>query len=317
MTDICTPSTIFKNVSTISEELMLNSIEANLKMFLDWGFLNIGGWFDVSINENTIQNNLYDRLVPSEDKSYPAGKAWDGVRKDWVWEQNISFNNKSPVAISSILVNNTSIPNDNSQYIVNYPLGRIIFNNPLPANSVVKAAYSYRYVQVYRANDSEWFNIIQNNGLSTNKPINRLTNGSWKIGNNHTVQLPAIVIEALPKSRSKPHEIGSGGLILEQDFAFHILADSKNDRNKLVDILRLQQDLTIWLFNINALLKDNKYPLNYNGSLKNNPIMYPTIVAEYPWKKCWLKNINVYDVESVDPNMHRAAVKVTAEIIYT
>lgn len=317
MTNICNPSTVFKNVSSISEELMLNSIEANLKMFLDWSFLNIGGWFDVNINENLLVNNTYDKLEVSEDTTCIPGKAWDSLRKDWVWETGVSFNEKSPIVINSISVNGVAIPNDGSQYSVNYPLGRVIFNNPIATSSNVRASYSYRYVQVYRANDSEWFNTIQNNGLSTTKSINRLTNGSWKIGNNHTIQLPAVVIESLPKSRSKPHEIGSSGLILEQDFAFHILADSKNDRNKIIDILRLQQDLTIWLFNINELFKDNKYPLNYNGSIKNNPIMYPQIIDQYPWKKCWLKNISVFDVESIDPNMHRAAVRVTAEIIYT
>lgn len=314
---ICNPSTQFKNVDSISEELMLNSIEANLKMFLDWAFLKIGGWLDVSINESTLQNNSYDKLLLSEDKAYPSGKAWDSLRKDWVWEKGIVFNNKSPIAIQAISVNGTPIANNGSQYNINYPLGRVIFNNPVPADAIVRAAYSYRYVQVYRANDSEWFNTIQYNGLSTNKTINRLSNGSWEIGNNHTMQLPAIVIESLPKSRSKPHEIGSGGLIVEQDFAFHILADSKNDRNKIIDILRLQQDLTILLFDINALFAEDKYPLNYHGNLKNNPLMYPDIIGQYPWKKCWLKNIAVFDVESIDPNMHRAAVRVTAEIIYT
>jgi hypothetical protein len=73
----------------------------------------------------------------------------------------------------------------------------------------------------------------------------------------------------------------------------------------------------IWLFDTNALTANNKYPLEYNGSLKTNSLMYPDIISQYPWKKCWLKNINVFEVESIDPNMHRAAVRMTAEIIYT
>lgn len=314
MNNMCQPSQVFKNVSNITEDLLLNSIEANLKLFLDWAFLSIGGWFDVTINENTLQNDSYDKLIAADDKTYISGTVWEAQRKDWVWE-DITYCNRSPISNFNVTVNGNVIPN--TDYTINYLLGRIIFNTPISASSNVRCNYSYRYVQTYRANDSEWFNLIQYNGPTTTKNIDRLSNGSWKIGKNHVIQLPAIVIESLPRSRSRPHEIGSGGLVLEQDFAFHILADNKNDRNKIVDILRLQQDLMIWLFDTNALTANNKYPLEYNGSLKEDALMYPDIIGQYPWKKCWLKNISVFEVESVDPNMHRAAVRMTAEIIYT
>jgi len=314
MNNVCQPSLVFKNVNNITEDLLLNSIEANFKLFLDWAFLSIGGWFDVTINENTLQNDSYDKLIVADDKAYAPRAVWEAQRKDWVWE-NITYCNRSPISNLNVKVNGTTVPNSN--YTINYPLGRIIFNTPIAASSNVRCNYSYRYVQTYRANDSDWFSLIQYNGPTTTKNIDRLSNGSWKIGTNHIIQLPAIVIESLPRSRSRPHEIGSGGLVLEQDFAFHILADNKNDRNKIVDILRLQQDLMIWLFDTNALTANNKYPLEYNGSLKTNSLMYPDIISQYPWKKCWLKNINVFEVESIDPNMHRAAVRMTAEIIYT
>lgn len=310
--NICQPSTRFKGVNSITEELLLNNIEVNLKLFLDWALLNIGAWFDVSFNEASLQNDLYDKLILSNDQSYTSGTAWESIKKDWVWE-NCSFNSKSP-KVPSIKVNNTIV--SPSEYIINYPLGRIIFNSPININSDVRAEYSYRNIQTYRANETDWFNIIQYNGPSTNKSVDRLSNGNWKINKSHTIQTPLIVVESLPKSRSRPHEIGNNGLILEQDFAFHIFADNKNERNKIVDILRLQQDLTILLFDINALSSADKYPLNYTGSLKNNAIMYPDIISQYPWKKCWLKNIVVFESESIDPSLHRAAVRVTAEIIY-
>ena len=314
MNNMCQASYTFKNVTNITEDLMLNNIEANLKMFLDWSFLNIGGWFDVNLNESGLQNYSYDKLTLSDDKTQSPGKTWESIRKDWVWE-TVSYNNRSPISNVEVSVNGSTA--SANTYKIDYPNGRIIFNNSQPIQSMVKAEYSYRYAQVYRANDSDWFGLLQYSGPSTTKNIDRLANGSWKIGKNQIVQLPAIIVESLPRSRSRPHEIGSGGLILEQDFAFHILADNKNDRNKIIDILRLQQDLVIWLFDTNALMKDDKYPLNYNGSLKNSPLMYPAIIDEYPWKKCWMRNINVFDVESIDPNMHRAVVRMTAEIIYT
>jgi hypothetical protein len=71
------------------------------------------------------------------------------------------------------------------------------------------------------------------------------------------------------------------------------------------------------LYDTNKLAQDNQYPINYDGSLKDDALMYPDIIGQYPWKKCWLRNINVFETDSIDPNLHRASVKVTAEIIYT
>ena len=52
---ICDPNTTFKNINNIGDDYLLNILESNFKMFLDWSFLNIGGWFDVSVD----QQNLY------------------------------------------------------------------------------------------------------------------------------------------------------------------------------------------------------------------------------------------------------------------
>lgn len=311
----CATSTCFKNINSINQDLLLNIIEANLKMFLDWSFLQIGGWIDVTKPNSTLYTNQLYKLRPADDPSYVPGKAWDALKKDWVWETGIVFDNRSPIIINSVSVNNQTVPTSSNTYYIDYPNGRVVFNNPIDINSIVEVNYSYRYIQVYRANDSEWFLTVQYPDPE-NINITRLESGDWKIGQNNTIQLPAIVIESIPRSRSRPHELGSGGLIVEQDFAFHILANNKNDRNKLIDMIRLQQDLVIWLYDTNRLSADNKYPLNYNGSIQANPLMYPAIIDQYKWKKCWLKNISVFEAETIDPNMHRATVRTTAEIIY-
>ena len=37
----------FTGVSSINDYLLLSNVENNLKTFLDWGFLNIGGFIKV------------------------------------------------------------------------------------------------------------------------------------------------------------------------------------------------------------------------------------------------------------------------------
>jgi hypothetical protein len=314
----CDHNTKFKGVSNIAQDLLLNILEANFKMYLDWAFLHIGAWFDVSINNNTIYGvNKPSKLLLVDDPSFPAGSVWQGIRKDWVWETGTFYNNASPVSIGSIQVNSNTI-NKQNNFSINYPLGRIIFNSPISKSSSVNLNYSYRYVQVHRSSDCPWFNILQFSSFNTsNKDITQSENGEWSIGANHRIQLPAIIIEPLSRSRSRPYEIGNSILWLEQDIAFYILAENKNDRNKLLDILRLQQDITLQLFDTNLLAQNDNYPLDYNGDIKNNALMYPDIIDAYPWRKCLIKNISLFEIDSPHPNLHQGMARATMEIIST
>lgn len=313
----CDPNTTFKGISNISEDLLLNILESNFKMFFDWAFLNIGAWFDVNIPQSGLYGiNSPSQLLLTVDPSYAHGQVWQGIRKDWVWETGVIFNSGSPIDISGVYVDSIFDSIINSNFIIDYPLGRIIFDTAVDTDSVVEANYSYKYVQIYRANDSPWFNLLQHYTYQTdNKDIQRSSDGDWSIGGNHRIQMPAIVIESSPKSRSRPYELGNDNLIIEQDINCYILAENKNDRNKLLDILRLQQDLTIWLYDTNKLAQDDNFPLDYNGNRKTNPLMYPNIIEQYKWRKCWIKAVNIYEIESPSPELHQGVVKFTAEII--
>lgn len=314
----CDPNITFKGINNISEDLLLNILEANFKMYFDWAFLHIGAWFDVSIGESTMYGfNQHAKLLPVSDPSYIDGRVWQGIRRDWVWETNVNYNGSSPLLISDIMVNNTSISKNNN-FIVNYPLGRVIFNSPISQSSIVNLAYSYRFVQTHRSSESPWFNILQFSSFNTsNKDIQQIDTGEWAIGSNHRIQLPCIIIEPLSRSRSRPYEIGNGLLWLEQDIGFYILAENKNDRNKLLDILRLQQDVTLQLFDTNSVAQNEAFPLDYNGDIKNNALMYPDLVNSYPWRKCLIKNISLFEIDSPHPNLHQGMARATLEIIST
>lgn len=310
----CGTFTTFKGVNSIADDQLLNILESNFKLYLDWSFLNIGAWFDSAINQSGIYGtNYHSNLVLSSDPVYDDGCVWQSIRKDWVWETGVSYNSGSPINISGIYIDNVFTTGN---YILDFPLGRVILNSPIEDNSDVQINYSYRYVQTYRSSDNPWFNILQFATYDTaNKDITRTDDGDWSIGGNARIQMPCIIIEALPRSRSRPYEIGNDNLLIEQDLAFHILAENKNDRNKLMDILRLQQDHNIVLFDTNQIAQNDDFPLDYNGSRKNNAKMYPDIVANYRWRTCWLKNISLFEIDSFHPNLYRGMVRCTTEII--
>jgi hypothetical protein len=316
--NICDINTSFKNIKNINEDLILNILESNLKMFLDWSFLKIGGWFDAKIPDNTIYGTTQQyRLFPVSDPSYEDGQVWQGIRKDWVWEKNIDFNHTNPIIIDGLYIDNIFTPKSSGKFIINYPEGKIIFNQPISQNALILMNHSYRYVQVYRCNNVPWFQLLQFSSYNTSNPdIQQINDGEWRIGSHHRVQMPCIIIESLSRSRSRPHEIGNNSLITEQDIAFHILCDHRNDRNKLLDILRLQQDTVLYLYDTNAISANNEYPLDNNEDIKSNPLMYPNLVDKYKWRKCWLKNINFIEVLSPHHKLHQGVVRCTAEIIY-
>lgn len=315
----CQFNTCFKGINSISEDLLLNILESNFKLFFDWSFLQIGGWFNATINNSgTIygSTNPPAQLLLTDDPSYTIGQVWQGIRKEWIWESGISYSGNSPINISGLYINNNYVPYSGNSFSINYPDGRIIFNNAISKTSKVKLNHSYRYVQVYRASDSPWFNSIQYPSLNnTDNDIKRLSDGEWSIAGNHRVQLPAIIIESVPRSRSRPYELGNNNLWLEQDIAFYVLAENKNDRNKLLDIIRLQQDLIIQLFDTNKLSIDDNYPLTYIGDKKNNALMYPNIVDQYFWKKCFIKEVSLFELDSITPNLYQGLAKATTEVI--
>jgi hypothetical protein len=314
----CDFNLCFKGINNISQDMLLNILEANFKMYLDWSFLNIGAWFDVEKPQETIYGgNTHYQLIPVSDMSYNDGQVWQGIRKDWVWETEIVYSSTSPISISDIIVDGNAV-SKSGNFTINYPLGKVIFDSPIAVGSTVELDYSYRFVQVHRSSESPWFNLIQYSSFNTeNQDIQQVDNGEWAIGSHHRVQMPCIIIESIPRSRSRPYELGNSLMWLEQDIVFYVLAENKNDRNKLLDIIRLQQDSTLQLFDTNLVAQNDSFPLDYNGDIKVSPLMYPDLVNQYSWRKCFIKNVNLIELDSRHTNLYQGAARATLEIIST
>lgn len=301
----------FKNIKKYTDNLILNTLEVNLKYFLDYALLNIGAWSDVALlNQPQISQSSLSKLTLLNDPSYPTGQVWQTNRKDIVWEEDIVFEGNSPIASPQIYVNNAL----NTNYNIDYLNGRVIFNNPINTNSDVKGIYSYRNVQVYRSSEAPWWQLLQSNSFEPNDIV--LNNNEWSIGPHHRIQMPSIVIDSVSRSQNLPFELGNTSLIVEQDVIFNILAQTKNERNQLLDILRVQQDNTIWLYDINKAAKNNKLPLDHNGYKNLTGFTYTNLVNNFKWGKVYFKKIVLSEVQSININLYEGLVRVTFEIIF-
>lgn len=317
----CTFTPEFTGVSSIGSTKLLDELQNNYKSFLDWGFLNIGGFTNVNIPTVNISNFNLHLLRPTSDTQYTTNTVWQTPRKCWVYESGISFSGASPINISGVYVNNTLYPsptgNGTLGYKINYPEGKIIFNKPVPPSSVVKLDYSYKNIQVYKFEEFPYWQEIQTRSLENKTGFSITDKGDFAINSENRIQLPAIVIEPISRSNSFPFHLGSKDLLIEQDILLHIFADNPKDKNNIVDILRIQKDRLIQLYSTDIVVKSGVYPLNYDGSKNISGQNYNNIVTNdsYKWLECRLKDVFISDMNFVNIRMYGAVVRITNEII--
>lgn len=304
----------FNHISSIGQRDIISSLEDNLKTFLDWSFLEIGGYINISIPSNANQPGQH-RLYPvSGDPSVVFPKTWATNKKDWVFETGINHNNSSPTNISGIYLNNTFLPAPTGSgvygYRLDYPNGRITFNNNISTASLLTMNYSYRFIQVYKANDHLFWKEIANNNYN----LSTITANSNYTYNS--IQLPAIFIETTARSTLTPNELGTTKNILEQDLLLHIFTDNLIYRNSLIDILMKQKDNAFILYDITKLAKNNKQFLNFRGEPNPNRLHYSDLanIPSLQLNTCYIKNTSNTEIQSLSSNLHHGIVRITLEI---
>jgi hypothetical protein len=314
----------FVGVSGIGNSLIINELENNLKSYLDYGFLNIGGFVNVNRPETNIYGFDLHILKPHSDPNQSGSyKVWQTPRKDWVYESGIHYSSSSPIDISGVYVNNSFYPaptgSGSITYKLNYPEGKVVFNNTIPSSSNVQMDYSYRSVQVYKAEEFPYWKEIQYKSLENKTGFSLTDKGDFSIGSEHRVQLPAVIIETIASSKSEPFRLGDKSLIITQDILLHVLADNRNDKNNIVDTIRLQEDRVIWLYNTNTVVKSGVYPLNYDGSKNITGQNYNIIIDNnnYKWLTNRIKDINISEINFTNIRMYGSIIRLSNEIIFT
>lgn len=308
--------TQFQHVSSIGSKNRVASLEDNIKSFLDWSFLNIGGFINVSIPTSGIDtSNTFSSFKPVTTTSVTPNRVWEAPRKDWVYESGISFKTSSPLYFSGVYFNNTFLPAPTGSgaygYSVNYPLGRLTFNFNLAPSSTVRASYSHRYIQVYKASDAVWWKELQKD---TYNPDNFKSTNDYLLLSNHRVQLPAIVIELIPRTILSPYQLGTTENIIVQDLLLHIFTNNPSQRNSIVDTLLLQKDNTFWLYDLNKIVKDNKTELTAFGSLNPSGINYENMVSEYKSHWTTIKNSTIIELNTISSSLYNGVVRWSMEI---
>lgn len=305
--------TTFHNVSSITKKDRISLLEDNIKSFLDWSFLHIGGFVNVSIPTSGVGGGTFHVLKSTEDPIL-KDKVWQSPRKDWVYESGIVYESGNPILFSGLYLNNTFLPAPTGSgsygYNVNYPLGQIVFNNPVSAKSNIIANYSYRYIQVYKSSDSFWWKEVQK---ETYNPSN-FNKQDYSITSVHRVQLPAIIIELIPRTSQIPRQLGTFDNIIIQDIFLHIYTENANQRNVLIDILIHQKDKILNLYNISEVIKNNKYSLNKFGNVNPSGYNYPNIIQNFPSYWCTIIDSTIGELNTLSSSLYNGIIRWSIEI---
>lgn len=304
-----------------------NEIQDNLVEFFDWGLLERGNYFNATLGELSPRSQDYSLLKPSSNDNYAPGAAWEGFRKNWVWQSGVSYNpppivgsNSNIPGISGVYVNNTFYPSTTSgiyAHKVDYHNGRVVFNTPIPTGSKVQVEHSYKYINVIYASNLPWIREIQYRTLDKSSFFNDNTKGDYELPSEMRVQLPAIAIEIVPNRTFKPYQLGNTGQFIYTDVLFHCIAEDDLTRNKLVDIVSLQNDKIVSIFNTNSIATNNDFPLDFRGYPNPNAKRYPDLISAYNNGAMLLRDTKVQGMEILNSNLYAGIVRMTTEIITT
>lgn len=294
--------TRFKGISHIGDTLLSKALETNLISFCNWATLGIGGFFNVNIPTSGAYDGDFSRLRLVDDPNYSAGQVWEGARADWVWETGVEYDYQ-PIHASGVQVNGTfyltATTTGTYAHHINYPLGRVVFDNAIPRTSVVKCEHSYRYVH-YTHGSVPWWRQIQTNSMRVDDGhFLQQGSGSWDILSQNRIQLPAVIIESVPKTSRIPLQIGDSSAIVSQDALFHILAENPDDAKLLHDVITYQWDKYLMFFDPNLMFSTDRFPLDANGALASGATMYPDLIKPTGDGGCGWRPVRITKMQSV------------------
>ena len=314
-----------KGFTDVFSTTLNTELQDNLVEFFDWGLLQKGNYFNVTLNETGTNGVDMSQLRLSDNVNYTKGCAWEGFRGNWVWQSGIPYSpspiissSNSKPGISGVYVNNTFYPTTTTgtyAHYVDYFNGRVVFNNPLPTGSKVQAEYSYKYINVIYANSLPWLTEIQYRTVEPQANF-QVTTNEFNVPTEMRVQLPAIAIEIVPRRTLRGYQLG-GGQFIENSVLFHCLAEDGPTRDKLLDIVSLQNDKTIYMFDSNTIAASGKFPLDYRGTPVSGALRYPELIMDYPKSSIRLRNSIIQGVETINTNFYAGIVRLTAEVIDT
>ena len=331
-----------KKISNVGDSTPSNILQDNLIEFFDWAILDAGGFQNVSIPTTGQYGETKHKLRLVDDPRYPSGQVWEGFRSNWVWQSGVSTTDQ-PKTITKIKPDAATYPNAKNYpgmsgifvdgnfqpasgvgtyaYHIDYPNGRVIFDTAIATTSTVTAEFSHKWVKVTKAN-SDFFREVQYRSQRADGDFTLASSGDWSQLADARLQLPVLAVEVVKKRTMEPFALGSLNHYINTDVLFHVLAEDDYDRDKLLDIVSLQDGMTIELFDSDYIGRQQKFPLDYRGMTNIDALQYPELLAPtgvggygYGPSNAFLTDARVSVSDAISPNLYHGVVRLNTELI--
>tara|TARA_Y100000401_G_scaffold116147_1_gene121271 strand:+ start:8016 stop:8984 length:969 start_codon:yes stop_codon:yes gene_type:complete len=303
----------------VSDASLTEILLENFVNFYDWGLLDAGQYYTISIPQSGIYGGDRHKLRVADDPNYNSGQIWEAYRQNWVWEgSNIDGTTEQPVTISGVYVDNTFYATGNvtKPFYIDYPNGRVVFDSAVPSTSSVHLEYSHKAVQVVPAKGIPWFRQIQQGSFRNEDGFQVAASGGWAQLGQTRVQLPAIAVEVIPTRNTKPYELG-GGQWVHSDIVFYVLTEQHWECTNLVDTVTYQNDRTLDLFDPTMVGLSGAFPFNYRNELVGHAVpsgLYPNLTANYHYRRCWVFNSRADGITQLTPELYIGTARCTTEV---
>jgi hypothetical protein len=309
-----------KGFSTFGDATVTTHVRENLISFFDYGLVEKSAFVNVDIPSSGYYGGESHKLALVDDHRYQYGQVWEGFRSNWLWESGVggytSTNSATP-GVSGVYVNNVFYPVSTTgtyAHHINHPLGRVVFDNPIPTGSIVTCRYSYKFVNVTKADGLEWFKQIQQNSERPDNPNFINNEGEWGMLADNRLQLPAIGIEVVNYRTMTPHALGGGQHVIT-DFVLHCVAEDVYTRDHLIDIVTLQNDKILKSYSLDKISTDNAFPLDYRGVPISGALLYPDLISQYEGNHIRIFNASIDSTYPLGTNIHVGSVRIKTEVI--
>lgn len=300
-------------------------LEQNLVSFFDWGFINADGFSNFEISASGPYGGDFSKLRPVDDARYSQGRVWEAVRMNWVWETGLA-SSVQPISISGVFVGSTFRPINDGSYYIDYPNGKVVFNTGIALSSNVKVSYSSKWINVTSTESVPWLRVGQTASFRPDDEDFLRGSGLYQNYGETRMQFPTVAVEVVDE-RNQGFQIG-GGQYCRNRINFFVIAEDKNTVDRLANIIKNQNEKTIYLYDTNKLTADNKFPLNQFGSPNSGFLTYPSLVQysgdggyRYTrgvlWGKMSFDEAQVQDRQQLTSNIYQRSVTLRTEAVLT
>ena len=315
------PATNFKGYSNIGEFSITEAIENNMIEFINWGFLQLGAFYNITIPASGAFGGNRHQLIPASDPRYTSGQVWEGYRQNWVWESGVTLASEQPIAISGVFVDGSFLPKG-SGYYVNYENGQVVFDSPISTTSVVQLEYSHKWIDVINADNVPWFRKSQTRSFRADEIV--VASGSRNDLAENRMQLPVVAVEAVGKNY-EGYQLG-GHQYARTDVVLHVIAEDASTAKRIGSVLAEQSESTIYMYDPDLMATRNRFPLDYRGEIAPSAVCYPDLIKPVPsggfrynskvqHGKLRIYNSTEQETSQIHENLYHCPVRWSTEVI--